>query len=81
LKYAYSIAAILAMFALLGLSAVLSSASAAPPSRCARCWHVTPGETYPAQFNDNDIGQVVKMQCTIVSNDQKGHIMTSCVEQ
>jgi hypothetical protein len=48
---------------------------------CSHCWHVTPGETYPAQFNDNDIGQVVKMMCTVLSNDGKGHITTDCLEQ
>jgi hypothetical protein len=48
---------------------------------CGCCWHVTPGSTYPAQFNDNDLGQVVKMSCTILSNDGKGKLTTSCLEQ
>jgi len=48
---------------------------------CGVCWHVTPGSIYPAQFNDNDLGQVVKMSCTVLSNDGKGKITTSCLEQ
>jgi|GEM_PF-1662483 hypothetical protein len=48
---------------------------------CGGCWHVTPGSTYPAQFNDNDLGQIVKMSCTVLSNDGKGKITTSCLEQ
>jgi len=48
---------------------------------CGRCWHVTPGSTYPAQFNDNDLGQVVKMSCTVLTNNGHGAITTSCLEQ
>jgi hypothetical protein len=48
---------------------------------CGACWHVTPGSTYPAQFDDNDLGQVVKMSCTVISNDGKGKITTSCLEK
>jgi len=48
---------------------------------CGGCWHVTPGQTYPAQFNDNDLGQVVKMDCKIMSNDGKGNLITNCIEK
>jgi hypothetical protein len=48
---------------------------------CGMCWHVTVGQSYPAQFTDNDLGQPVQMTCTILSNDGKGKLTTSCLEK